>query len=425
MYEFLKNHQIKEANGKLVGYQDLHKINERLQDVMLRRHKKDVLKQLPSRMDKNLFVPMTSEQMGMHDGYKEVVAKLQHKWQQRGFLDEKDRQRLLINLNLMRMVCDSSYIADQQTRYDTKVAEVMNILDEALASGDDKAVVFKQWERMTRLNAAELTEREIEFSYLHGGVESAKRKDLLHNFANHDSCKVFLSTDAGGVGLNLQSASLLINCDIPCNPAVLEQRIARIYRMGQKKQVNIINIVSKDTIEEKMLGLLAFKSGIAAGVLDAGESSVFLGESKFKQLMKTVGEMIEEPSTVVETPIESTPTNEFEKVEQLQLFENTDETIGQSFAGDDDVRDNNVNGNGVETHQPSNANNVIQLGAAFFEKIAATLADPVATKQLVQSITEKDSNGKSYLKIPVESENVVANMLQIIGGFLGANAKSN
>lgn len=423
LYEFLNNHQIKNETGKLIGYKDLSKISERLQDVMLRRHKKEVLKQLPIRMDKNLFVPMTSEQMGMHDGYKEAVAKLQRKWQQRGFLDEKDRQRLLINLNLMRMVCDSSYIVDQQTRYDTKVTEVMSILDEALASGDDKAVVFSQWERMTRLIAAELTERGIEFSYLHGGVESAKRKDLLHNFANRDSCKVFLSTDAGGVGLNLQSASLLINCDIPWNPAVLEQRIARIYRMGQKKQVNIINLVSKDTIEEKMLGLLKFKSGMAAGVLDAGESSVFLGESKFKQLMKTVGEMIDEPSIVLETPVASTPANEFEKVEQLQLFDNSVETNSSSFTGDDDVRDNYEKENGADAQQTFNANDVIQLGAAFFGKIAATLADPVATKQLVQSITEKDANGKSYLKIPVESENVVANMLQLIGGFLGSSRK--
>ncbi|MEO8149000.1 MAG: DEAD/DEAH box helicase [Bacteroidia bacterium] len=428
LYEFLNSHQIKEANGKLIGYKDLNKIGERLRDVMLRRHKKEVLKQLPARMDKNLFVPMTLEQMDMHEGYKQEVARLILKWQRLGFLDEKDRQRLLINLNLMRMVCDSSYIVDQETRYDTKINEVMNILDEALASGDDKAVVFSQWERMTRLIAAELTERGIEFSYLHGGVESSRRKDLLHNFANRDSCKVFLSTDAGGVGLNLQSASLLINCDIPWNPAVLEQRIARIYRMGQKKQVNIINLVSKDTIEEKMLGLLAFKSGMAAGVLDAGESSVFLGESKFKQLMKTVGEMIEEPATV-ETPTESTPADEFEKVQQLELFENTVETNGSSYSGDDDVSNNNnnghENGNGSATTQTSNANDVIQLGAAFFGKIAATLADPVATKQLVQSITEKDASGKSYLKIPVESENVVANMLQLIGGFFAGNAKMN
>jgi superfamily II DNA/RNA helicase len=326
----------------------------------------------------------------------------------------------------MRMVCDSSYIVDQQTRYDTKINEVMNILDEALSSGEEKAVVFSQWERMTRLIAAELTERGIEFSYLHGGVESSKREDLLLNFANCDSCKVFLSTDAGGVGLNLQSASLLINCDIPWNPAVLEQRIARIYRMGQKKPVNIINLVSKDTIEEKMLGLLKFKSGMAAGVLDAAESSVFLGESKFKQLMKTVGEMLEEPETV-ETPVESTPADEFEKVQQLDLFENTIETNASSYSGDDDISNNNGSENENEnaTQQTSNANEVIQLGAAFFGKIAATLADPVATKQLVQSITEKDANGKSYLKIPVESENVVANMLQLIGGFFASNGKMN
>ncbi|MBI5194111.1 MAG: SWF/SNF helicase family protein, partial [Nitrospirae bacterium] len=94
-----------------------------------------------------------------------------------------------------------------------------------------------------------------------------KRKDLLTNFRDDENCMVFLSTDAGGVGLNLQSASFLINMDIPWNPAVLEQRIARIHRLGQHKPVNIINFISKGTIEENLLGLLKFKKSVFAILL--------------------------------------------------------------------------------------------------------------------------------------------------------------
>ena len=79
------------------------------------------------------------------------------------------------------------------------------------------------------------------------------------NFTNDINCKVFLSTDAGGVGLNLQSAAYMINLDIPWNPAVLEQRIGRIYRLGQKKNVSIINLVSQGSIEHRMLDVLKFK----------------------------------------------------------------------------------------------------------------------------------------------------------------------
>jgi len=96
------------------------------------------------------------------------------------------------------------------------------------AVNQEKVVVFSQWERMTRLVRQELESRQVGYAYLHGGIPSRKRKPLLDDFRDNADCRVFLSTDAGGVGLNLQSASLLVNLDIPWNPAVLEQRIGRM-----------------------------------------------------------------------------------------------------------------------------------------------------------------------------------------------------
>ena len=109
-----------------------------------------------------------------------------------------------------------------------------------------------------------------------------------------------MSTDAGGVGLNLQSAAYLINLDIPWNPAVLEQRIARIYRMGQKKKVNIINLVSTDSIEHRMLDVLKFKSSMAEGVLDAGDDTILLQEDRFNQFMNSVETMVDDNQTFAE-----------------------------------------------------------------------------------------------------------------------------
>ncbi len=217
------------------------------------------------------------------------------KWRKFGFLNETDRRRLLLSLSQMRMVCDSTFILDQKTRHDTKIEEVMNILDEFFENSDEKVVIFSQWERMTRLVAQELIERGIKFENLHGGIESVKRKDLLDNFKNDPDSRVFLSTDAGGVGLNLQSASLLINLDIPWNPAILEQRIARIYRLGQERNVSIINLVSTGTIEHKMLDVLKFKGAMAEGVLDGGEDTIFLGEDRFKQFMSSVENLTDAP----------------------------------------------------------------------------------------------------------------------------------
>jgi hypothetical protein len=99
---------------------------------------------------------------------------------------------------------------------------------------------------------------------------------------------VFLSTDAGATGLNLQIASTLINMDLPWNPAILEQRIARIHRMGQKRPVQIVNLVAKGTIEEGMLSVLAFKRSLSSGILDGGEGEISLGGSRLTRFMKEV-----------------------------------------------------------------------------------------------------------------------------------------
>lgn len=202
---------------------------------------------------------MTEQQRGMHDEYQSIVSQLVFKWTKARFLSEKDRKRLLLMLSQMRMICDSTYILDQKTRYDTKVEETLNILKNVFESGDEKVVIFSQWERMTRLIAKELDALGIRYEYLHGGIPSEARKHLMDNFTELPESRVFLSTDAGSTGLNLQVASILINLDLPWNPAVLEQRIARIYRIGQKRNIQVINLVASQTIEERMLSTLNFK----------------------------------------------------------------------------------------------------------------------------------------------------------------------
>jgi SNF2 family DNA or RNA helicase len=435
MYKFLSRYQITDPEtGKVIGYQNLRKITEMLSDTLIRRTKKEVLAQLPKRIDKNLYVPMTKEQMDVHEEFANTVGKLVLKWRRMGFLNEKDRQRLMLSLSQMRMVCDSTYILDQKTRHDTKIDEVMNILDEAFDGTDEKAVIFSQWERMTRLVAKELDERGIKYEYLHGGVDSKDRKDLLDNFRNDPDSRVFLSTDAGGVGLNLQSASLMINMDIPWNPAILEQRIARIYRLGQERNVNIINMVSTGTIEHRMLDVLKFKSSMAEGVLDGGEDTIFLGDDKFKQFMQSVENLTDVP-VMEEIILDSDEEHDTEKaVESVENIENqlidTPEA-SQTFVGDDDVIEP-VEATKTTTEIPSFTpsaattpapQELISTGVNFFTQLANTLKSPEATQQLVSSITQKDESGKTYLKIPVENEAVIQNAVQVLGALFGAFGK--
>ena len=311
-YLFKDKHIITDETGKVLGYKNLNDIGKKLGDILIRRRKKDVKLQMPERSDKNLFIPMTNEQMEMHQEWQNQVRLLVLKWRRMHFLSDKDRKRLLLFLSQMRMVCDSSYILDQKTRYDTKVDECINLISDIVCEEGEKVVVFSQWERMTRLVAKELRKKGIGFEYLHGGVPSEKRKDMADNFTNNAESRVFLSTDAGSTGLNLQVAATIINIDLPWNPAVLEQRIGRIYRLGQQSNIQVINLVAPHSIEETMVGKLRFKTSMFEGVLDNGEDSIFADDNKFGKIMETVSSFVseEENNTPDENENNTTSTAE-------------------------------------------------------------------------------------------------------------------
>jgi SNF2 family DNA or RNA helicase len=409
LHNFLGRHQVKEGgSGKVIGYERLDEIAAAIKPVLLRRTKKQVLQQLPQRTDTNRFVTITKEQWQVHEERKEAVAKLVLKWQRQHFLSEEDRQRLLINLNLMRMVCDSTFIFDQRTNHQTKVDEVMSLLDEILNIADEKVVIFSQWEKMTRLISKELEAAGIGFEYLHGGVAAPKREGLYQRFNTNPETRVFLSTDAGGVGLNLQTASHLINVDIPWNPAVLEQRVGRIYRYGQKKNVNIINLVAQGTIEHGMLSRLKFKSALAEGILDNGESSIFMSESRFNQFMNMVQDVSKEiqPAAVAE---------EETVFEEKQTAQPKAETAFE----DDDVKE--LNTTTAASKNAAQTNTLLQTGVSFMSQLGAVLNDKAATAHLLSIITQKDETGKTYLKIEVENEQVISNMIQALAGLFKGN----
>ena len=435
-YQFLDYYQVKNETGRVVGYNHLHEVSRKLSDIMLRRSKKEVLSQLPERMDKNLFVAMTEQQMDLHDEFGDVVARVVNKWIKMGFLNEQDRQRLMINLNLMRMVCDSTYIIDQQTRHDTKIGELMNILDEYLGGNEEKVVIFSQWERMTRLVSRELDTQNIGYRYLHGSVPSRNRKELFDHFNNDPTCRVFLSTDAGSTGLNLQTASMIINLDIPWNPAVLEQRIGRVHRYGQQKKVSVINFVSTGTIEHRMIGVLKFKSALFDGILNDGEDSIFMGEDKFRMFMKTVETLTrpagEDPLGDVQIPTDiDAEANELQQTGELQQTSSMKEKPDQkeeenppAIPGDDDVPaqepEEAVSQPSVAAEAPDPAA-LIAGGLGFLSGLARTFSSPEATQKLVSSLVDKDpASGKTYLKIPVENEKVVTDALNLFGQLFKA-----
>ena len=400
LFRFLHRHRVVEGEtNKVVGYRDLKSIGDTLAPILLRRKKADVLHQLPERTDKNYFVPMTPRQKAHHAENHEIVARMASKWRHHGFLSEGDQRRLRIALQRMRMACDDAYLVDQERRSGTKVEELVTLLEEVFENSETGVVVFSQWKRMHELVEKALQAKGIGYVFLHGGVPTPKRQDLIQRFQQDPEVKVFLSTDAGGVGLNLQAGSVVINLDLPWNPAVLEQRIARVHRMGQTRNVQVINLVSEGTIEHGMLSVLRFKSGLAAGALDGGEDEVFLEGGSLKRFMDT----LEEASDAI-------PETKADEVEPEPV---------QETARERSPRKSEAKSKPRPARQPSaSLAPLLQSGASFLKELGAYLQNSRAEQPASRFVETDQESGRSYLKIPLPEKDALQSLVQAAGPVL-------
>ncbi len=413
MFRFLATHQHLDETGRVVGYRELNDISRTLAPILVRRTKEAVLTELPERLEKRFFVPMTDQQMAHHEENREIVAKIVHKWRRRGYLSEIDQRRLTCALQNMRMSCDSTYLLDKQTDHGCKADELAALLDDILVDPGAKVVVFSQWLRMHELIVRRLERRKLGHVLFHGGVPSAKRKGLVSRFREDPDCRLFLSTDAGGVGLNLQHASVVVNMDMPWNPAVLEQRVGRVHRLGQRQPVRVVHFVAQGTIEEGMLGLLSFKKSMFTGVLDGGKNEVFLGGTRLKKFMDSV----ETATTTTASPI------------QAPDAEGRDAPGAGEGGGSTSAQVNSVATPGPTAPDPSEGSlgvqgdtlgNLLTAGAAFLNELGQSLrqanADtPGSASPTASRLIERDeTTGQTYLRLPLPRGDAVQSLTGLL-----------
>ncbi len=309
---------------KVLGYKNLDELRRRIAPYVLRRVRDQVLFDLPERIDSNFFVEMTDPQMDAYAEYEHKVARLMALAKRRPLTPE-EHQLLLGCLIKMRLICNALALHDPDIKPDDrektapKLRELREILDEEVAGNGHKAILFSQWSNMLAFVEPILERLHIGWVKLTGDVPSAKRGALVEHFFQDPQCKVFLSTDAGGVGLNLQAASMVVNLDLPWNPAVLDQRIARAHRHGQAHTVNVVNLIAKGTIEERMLDTLAAKRAVFDAAFNEDSTVTDLsfqdaGQGVLQRLEVLLGteaikpELVLEPTAVAVKAPEAAPT---------------------------------------------------------------------------------------------------------------------
>jgi SNF2 family DNA or RNA helicase len=266
LFRFNRDFYELDDDGRPIGYKNLDELYRRLRSIMLCRKKQDVENELPKRLSNNYFVSMEVEQRIRYEEYEGYVARLMHK-AKRQPLRKEEFEKLQKWLACMRMICDTPYILDKNCRISPKLMELETILKEQLEDAQAKIIVFSEWERMLYLVKELADENDWGLAWHTGSVPQKKRRENINRFKKDSNCRLFLSTDAGSVGLNLQVANVVVNLDLPWNPAKLEQRIARAWRKHQKRSVQVINLVCENSIEHRMLYLLEQKQLMAKSVL--------------------------------------------------------------------------------------------------------------------------------------------------------------
>jgi superfamily II DNA or RNA helicase len=272
LFRFNREFYRLDERGRPEGYRNLDELHRRLAPVLLRRRKDEVEGQLPGRLDKHYFVPLEDEQIPRYAEYERRVAQILAEARRRPLLP-KEFEQLQRWLACMRMICDTPYILDSDCRVCPKLVELKEILAETLADPETKILIFSEWERMLELVRELVQEMEIGYAWHTGSVPVMRRRGEIRRFKDDPECRLFLSTDSGSVGLNLQAASVVINLDLPWNPAKLEQRIARAWRKHQTRAVRVVHLVTENSIEHRMIPLLAGKQALADRVLDGHADS--------------------------------------------------------------------------------------------------------------------------------------------------------
>ncbi|MBW2463675.1 MAG: DEAD/DEAH box helicase [Deltaproteobacteria bacterium] len=272
------------------GVMALGTLRARLEGRLLRRRRREILTELPPRTDTVVSVERTDAQWGPHKSIGRSIARLV-KDSRRRPLTPGERVMLMSLLTKQRIVANGRAQADFEaiwpmiegavpseevlTRLSTpKLREMRRLLRSLVVDQERTVVVFSQWRRMLRL--VEWATRDVLRSaglqsVFFTGKESVRARDRsIVELHDDPLTRVLFATDCAGVGLNLQcAATVCINVELPWNPAILEQRVARLHRLGQRAPIDVVNLVTEESIEARIASVIQDKRAIFEGLFDS------------------------------------------------------------------------------------------------------------------------------------------------------------
>ncbi len=392
-FRFFSRHRVTDEKGRVLGYRDLDVLRETLRPVMLRRTRALVNRDLPPRTTEIVRIPPTDEQLEIDSAQMKIVGSIVRK----PYISEMDLLRLQKALLLARMNANSTFLVDKQPPgYSTKLERLGELFEELAGEEGRKIVLFSEWTTMLGLIEPQLKQLDLSYVRLDGSVPQKKRQQLVHRFQSDDGCALFLTTNAGATGLNLQAANTVLNVDLPWNPAMLEQRISRAHRMGQRGPVQVFILITEQTIEEKLLTTLSAKHELAQAVLDPNsdveEVALASGIEELKRRLEVL------LGAVPDAPLdESERRRRQEEVERLRHRSRVAEAGGQLLSAAFTFLGEMMPG-GEESEESA------KMAAEFRERLTECL--------------ERDEQGRPRLTVTLPDETALDNLARSLASLL-------
>lgn len=236
------------------GPEILEELNRLIKPFILRRRKKEVIKELPDKIEKRLLVTMEEEQKKVYKTYANYAVELiEKKVKDSEF--QSSKIEILSYITKLRQLClDPSVLMPDYKGESAKLEALVELLQQSIEEGH-RILVFSQFTSVLKNIGKRIGAEGISFSYLDGSVPSEKRMNMVRSFNEGENSVFLISLKAGGTGLNLTSADIVIHFDPWWNPAVEDQATDRAHRIGQTNVVEVIKLIAKGTIEEKILSL--------------------------------------------------------------------------------------------------------------------------------------------------------------------------
>ena len=293
LWRFNLDFHVQNERGRITGYKNLSALRERVAPVIFRRRKDEVAIQLPALMEQTRYTAMSREQAELESGYRADAARLLAIAERRP-LRKDEQERLMMFLLKARQACNALELCDPKSkkRASPKLDEMEALLTEITADGTSKVLIFSEWVKMLELAAGRLDALGIGYEMLHGSIPTEKRPALLERFRDDPQARVLLSTDAGGVGLNLQVATYVVHLDLPWNPARLDQRTARAHRIGQTHGVLVTYLCAESGIERGIEGTLDRKRAVRFAALDQTSETEEIEAPSFSAFLRQMQDVL-------------------------------------------------------------------------------------------------------------------------------------